>query len=194
VAVGLNYRDHAIETGYPIPGEPLLFMKPSTCVISNKDRVILPDVSERVDYEAELAIVIGKKAKNLHPEEVTAHLLGFSCFNDVTARDLQTSDGQWTRAKSFDTFGPYGPWIDLGIAPTDLPVQMFLNGQLAQDSRTSEFIFPVPELVSYISGIMTLLPGDVIITGTPAGIGPVKHGDQMEVRIGGIGSLLNTVG
>lgn len=194
VAVGLNYRDHATETGYPIPAEPLLFMKPSTCVIPNGDEVILPADSERVDYEAELAIVIGKKAKDIRPEEVDEYLLGFSCFNDVTARDLQTSDGQWTRSKSFDTFGPYGPWVALGLAPSDLIVQMFLNGKLVQDSSTKHFIFPVSELVSYISRIMTLLPGDVIITGTPAGIGPIAPGDRMEVRIGDIGSLFNTVG
>lgn len=193
VAVGLNYRDHAIETGYPIPDEPLLFMKPSTCIIAHGDEVVLPDDSGRVDYEAELAIVIGKRAKDLLPEEVENYLLGFSCFNDVTARDLQSSDGQWTRSKSFDTFGPYGPWIALDLDPSDLSVQLFLNGKLVQDSSTRHFIFPVAELVSYISRIMTLLPGDVIITGTPAGIGPITSGDTMEVRIGNIGSLSNGV-
>ena len=193
VAVGLNYRDHAIETGYPIPNEPLLFMKPSTCVIAPGEEVVLPSVSERVDYEAELAIVIGRRSKDLRPEEVEDHLLGFSCFNDVTARDLQTSDGQWTRSKSFDTFGPYGPWVALDVDPSALPVRLVLNGKTVQESNTREFIFPVPELVSYISRMMTLLPGDVIITGTPAGIGPVAPGDTMEVRIDGIGSLINRV-
>ncbi len=193
VAVGLNYRDHAVETGYPTPSEPLLFMKPSTCLIPHGGDVVLPPVSKRVDYEAELAVVIGRKSRDLPPEEVGEHLLGFSCFNDVTARDLQSSDGQWTRAKSFDTFGPYGPWIALDTDPTNLRVQHLLNGKTVQDSNTREFIFPVPELVSYISRMMTLLPGDVIITGTPAGIGPVHSGDRMEVRIEGIGSLINGV-
>lgn len=193
VAVGLNYRDHALETGYPIPEEPLLFIKPSTCVIANGNSVILPEASKRVDYEAELAIVIGRISKDLSPEEVGEHVLGYSCFNDVTARDLQTSDGQWTRSKSFDTFGPYGPWVALDVDPSELPVKLLLNGKTVQNSNTREFIFPVPKLVSYISHMMTLLPGDVIITGTPAGIGPVSPGDTMEVAIEGIGSLINRI-
>ncbi|MBO8154051.1 fumarylacetoacetate hydrolase family protein [Thermovirga sp.] len=193
VAVGLNYTDHAEETGYPIPKEPLLFLKPSTCVVAHKDKVLLPEASKRVDYEAELAIVIAKKAKDISPKDAEEYILGYSCFNDVTARDLQSSDVQWTRSKSFDTFGPYGPWIEMEIDPSNLKVQMIKNGQVVQESNTRHFIFPVPELVSYISKVMTLLPGDVIITGTPSGIGPVQPNDTMEVHIEKIGSLVNFV-
>jgi len=193
VAVGLNYRDHAEETGYPIPKEPLLFLKPSTCVIGHKQTVVLPEMSKRIDYEAELAIVISKTTKAIEPKEAMDHILGYSCFNDVTARDLQSSDGQWTRSKSFDTFGPYGPWVEMEIDPSNLDIQMIKNGNVVQSSNTRHFIFSVPELVSYISQVMTLLPGDVIITGTPSGIGPVERGDVMEVYVEEIGRLINFV-
>lgn len=194
VAVGVNYRDHAEEMGHALPAEPLLFIKPSTSIIANGEAVAYPAVmTERVDYEAELAVVIGKKCRNIAPNEVTEYILGYTCANDVTARDLQSKDGQWTRSKSFDTFCPLGPWIVSGIDPSDLEIKMIHNGKMVQHSRTSNFIFPVDMLVSHISQVMTLLPGDVIITGTPSGIGPVKRGDVMQVEIEKIGILENRV-
>lgn len=194
VAVGLNYRDHAIEVGLPIPEEPLLFMKPSTSVIAHGDAVIYPrGMTERVDYEAELAIVIGRECRGIEPSEAKEYILGYTCANDVTARDLQTKDGQWTRSKSFDTFCPLGPWVVSGIDPSDLEIKMIHNGNVVQHSRTGNFIFPVDVLVSHISRVMTLLPGDVVITGTPSGIGPVKKGDILQVEIEGIGTLENRV-
>jgi 2-keto-4-pentenoate hydratase/2-oxohepta-3-ene-1,7-dioic acid hydratase in catechol pathway len=195
VAVGLNYRDHAIEVGLPIPEEPLLFIKPSTSVIAHGDEVVYPRfMTKRVDYEAELAVVIGRKCRGIEPGEAKEYILGYTCANDVTARDLQSKDGQWTRSKSFDTFCPLGPWIAAGIDPSDLEIKMIHNGKVVQHSRTSNFIFPVDVLVSHISRVMTLLPGDVIITGTPSGIGPVKKGDSMQVEIESIGVLENRVG
>ncbi len=194
VAVGLNYRDHASEVGLPIPEEPLLFMKPSTSVIAHGDSVLYPRcMTERVDYEAELAVVIGRECRGIEPGEANEYILGYTCANDVTARDLQSKDGQWTRSKSFDTFCPLGPWVVSGIDPSDLEIKMIHNGKVVQHSRTGNFIFPVDVLVSHISGVMTLLPGDVIITGTPSGIGPVKKGDVMQVEIEGIGILENRV-
>ena len=194
VAVGLNYRDHAREVGLPIPEEPLIFLKPSTSVIALGEAVIYPPVmTKRVDYEAELAIVIGKKCRSVSPEDAPEYILGYTCANDVTARDLQTKDGQWTRAKSFDTFCPLGPVVVSGIDPSDLEIEMIVNGKVVQHSRTSNFIFPVNVLVSHISHVMTLEPGDVIITGTPAGIGPVERGDIMQVKIENIGLLENPV-
>ena len=193
-AVGLNYRDHAIEVGLPIPEEPLLFLKPSTTVIAHGDPVVYPaHMTERVDYEAELAVIIGRKCSRVEPGEAEDCILGYTCANDVTARDLQSKDGQWTRSKSFDTFCPLGPWIVSGIDPSNLEISLLLNGKEVQRSNTVNFIFPVEVLVSHISKVMTLLPGDVIITGTPAGIGPVKKGDVMQVKIEGIGVLENRV-
>ncbi len=193
VAVGLNYRDHAREMGIPIPDEPVIFLKPATTVIGPGEPIIYPGSSSRVDYEAELGVVIKDRTKGIRPGEAPDHILGYTCANDVTARDLQKKDGQWTRAKSFDTFCPIGPWIETDLDPRDLLIQAYLNGELRQDSRTSQLIFKMNELVSFISGIMTLEPGDLIITGTPAGIGPMKPGDEIEVRIEGIGSLKNRV-
>ncbi|AFM25737.1 fumarylacetoacetate hydrolase family protein [Desulfomonile tiedjei] len=193
VAVGLNYRDHAEELHLTLPEEPLLFMKPSTSVIGPGDSVSLPPQSQRVDYEAELGIVIAKTARRVGLDEARDYILGYTCLNDVTARDLQTKDGQWTRAKGFDTFCPIGPWIDTEIDPTDLGIELYLNGERKQRSRTSNLIFSPAELVAFISGVMTLQPGDVIATGTPSGIGPMKHGDNVEVRIEGIGSLVNPI-
>ncbi len=193
-SVGLNYRDHAREVGLPIPEEPLLFLKPPTTVVGQGDPVVYPaHMSGRVDYEAELAIVIGKKCSFAEPDKALDYVLGYTCANDVTARDLQSADGQWTRAKSFDTFCPLGPWIVSGIDPSNLEISLLLNGKEVQRSNTVNFIFPVEVLVSHISKVMTLLPGDVIITGTPAGIGPVKKGDVMQVKIEGIGVLENRV-
>ncbi len=193
VAVGLNYRDHAQELGQALPEEPLLFLKPSTTVIGPGDPIRIPPQSSRVDYEAELAIVIGKTAKGVTAAQAKDHILGFTCLNDVTARDLQVKDGQWTRAKSFDTFCPLGPWVETDLNPADLRVELFVNGELKQQSRTSNLIFDPWQLVEFISDIMTLWPGDVIATGTPSGIGPLNPGDLVEVCIEGIGRLVNPV-
>jgi 2-keto-4-pentenoate hydratase/2-oxohepta-3-ene-1,7-dioic acid hydratase in catechol pathway len=191
VAIGLNYRDHAEELGLALPAEPLMFLKPSTSVIGPHDRIVFPKQSARVDFEAELAIVIGKTAKNVTRGDAEEYILGYTCLNDVTARDVQSKDGQWTRAKGFDTFCPMGPWIETEVDPSDLLIELFLNSERKQRSRTSNLIFSVPELLQFVSSVMTLLPGDVIATGTTSGIGPMQHGDTVEVRIEGIGSLVN---
>ena len=193
VAVGLNYRDHAREMGLTVPDTPIIFLKPPTTVIGPGDIIRFPGMSSQVDYEAELGIVIKDRIKDIRPEEVRRHILGYTCANDVTARDLQKKDGQWTRAKSFDTFCPVGPWIETDLEPDDLLVEAFLNGARRQSSRTSQFIFTADHLVSFISQVMTLYAGDLVITGTPAGIGPMNPGDEIEVRIEGIGSLKNMV-
>jgi len=193
IALGLNYRDHARELGMKLPEEPLLFLKPPSAVIGPEEKIILPPQSQRVDYEAELAVVIGRRAKDVSPEKALDYVLGYTCFNDVTARDLQQKDGQWTRAKGFDTFAPFGPWIETDLDPSDLRVEAYLNGKCRQSSSTRELVFPVPEIVSYVSRVMTLLPGDVIATGTPPGIGPLKPGDVIEIRVEGIGTLRNYV-
>lgn len=194
VAVGLNYRDHAAERGNPLPEEPLLFIKPSTAVIGPHDMIVYPAMSKRVDYEGELACVIGRKAARLsESDRAEDYILGYTCFNDVTARDLQDKDKQFTRAKSFDTFAAIGPCIAAGLDPSNLDIKTFLNGKLCQSSNTRNLIFPVPFLVRFISNIMTLLPGDVITTGTPAGIGPMHPGDTIDVQIEGIGTLSNRV-
>jgi len=194
VAVGLNYRDHALEQGKSLPEEPLIFLKPSTAVIGPQDIIIYPKMSKRVDYEGELAVVIKKRAYLLNEKEnVEDYILGYTCFNDVTARDLQNKDGQFTRAKSFDTFAALGPCIVTGLDPSSLSIKTFLNGKLRQSSNTKNLIFPVSFLVRFISQIMTLNPGDIISTGTPAGIGPMQPGDRVDVQIEGIGTLSNTV-
>ena len=194
VAVGLNYRDHAEELKKKIPGEPLLFMKPSTSIIGHEDKIIYPShMSSRVDYEGELAVVIGKEAKWVNESEAFQYIFGYTCINDVTARDLQVKDIQYTRAKGFDTFAPIGPVIETEIDPSDLEISTFLNGELKQHSRTSEIIFKVPRLLSFISRVMTLLPGDIIATGTPSGIGPMKISDKIEIKVEGIGNLKNYV-
>ena len=194
VAVGLNYTDHAAELSMDIPEEPIIFLKPAESVIGPGDAIIYPSTSQQVDYEAELGIVIKKTAKNISEDNAGGYILGYTCANDVTARDLQRKDGQWTRAKSFDTFAPIGPWIDTDFDPSDVIVEARLNGQVKQSSSTSHMIFSVPKLVSFISGIMTLNPGDVIMTGTPPGVGPMKPGDTIEIMINGLGALANTVG
>lgn len=193
VAVGLNYRDHAEELGMALPEAPLIFLKPPSAVIGPEDNIVLPQGVGRVDYEAELAVVIGKTARKVPPEKAGEYILGYTCFNDVTARDLQKKDGQWTRAKSFDTFAPIGPWIETDLDPSDLRVRAYVNGELRQDSSTANLIFPVPELVSFISHVMTLYPGDVIATGTPPGVGPLAPGDVVEVEVEGVGRLVNFV-
>ena len=193
VLVGLNYRDHAKELKMPLPEEPILFLKPPTAVIGPEDSIIYPEQSKRVDYEAELAVVIKDKCKDIEPDEVMEHVEGFTCLNDVTARDLQSMDVQWTRAKSFDTFCPVGPKIVRDIEPNNLKIQSYLNGELRQDSNTSNFIFNTEELVSFVSKVMTLLPGDIVATGTPSGIGAMQKGDTSEIEIEGIGMLRNYV-
>ncbi len=193
VAVGLNYRDHAEELHLKLPEEPLLFLKPSSSVIGPGNAIVYPPQSTRVDFEAELAVVIGKTARRVPRRSAREFILGYTCLNDVTARDLQNKDGQWTRSKSFDTFCPVGPWIETDLDPLDLGIELYLNGERKQNSRTSNLIFDVFELVEFISGVMTLFPGDLIATGTTSGIGPMQAGDEVEVRIEGIGSLVNRV-
>ena len=193
VALGLNYRDHAEEVKLALPQEPLLFIKPSTSVIGPGDAIIYPKMSKRMDYEAELAVVIGKAAKKVSEERAADYILGYTCLNDVTARDLQPQNGQWTTAKGFDTFATIGPWIVTDIDPNHLDVSSYLNGERRQHSNTKNLIFGPRQLVSFISRVMTLLPGDVIATGTPSGIGPMAIGDQIDVVIEGIGTLSNHV-
>ncbi|MBI2915947.1 MAG: fumarylacetoacetate hydrolase family protein, partial [Elusimicrobia bacterium] len=172
VAVGVNYRSHAQEMNHPIPEEPLLFLKPPSSVIGPEETILYPKMSQRVDYEAELAVILKKRAKNIPIEEAKDCILGYSCFNDVTARDLQKKDVQWSRSKGFDTFSALGPWIVSDLDPSDLSVESYLNGELKQNGRTSDMIFSVPALISFISRVMTLEPGDVVTTGTPPGVGP----------------------
>lgn len=193
VAVGLNYRDHAEEMKQGIPDEPVLFMKPPTAALPHLGKIIYPKQCSRLDYEAELAVVIKRYAKGVPRERALRYVLGYTCFNDVTARDLQRKDGQWTRAKSFDTFAPFGPWIETELDLSSAPVRAYLNGELRQNSTTKNLIFDVPFLVSFISQIMPLLPGDLIATGTPSGVGPMQPGDLIEIEVGGIGRLRNTV-
>lgn len=194
VAVGTNYRAHGREMGRRLPDEPLLFLKPPSAVIGPDEAIIYPRSSCRVDYEGELAVVIKKKVKDLEEaDDVSPYILGFTCLNDVTARDLQQKDVQFTRAKSFDTFAPVGPCIATGLDPSRLRVKTFLNGKLKQSASTANMVFPVPRLIRFISRVMTLLPGDIITTGTPAGIGPLAPGDRVDVQIDGIGTLSNTV-
>ena len=194
VCLGLNYRSHAEETNNPIPTVPLIFLKPPSAVINPDDRIVLPRGSGRVDYEGELGIVIGRKAKDVPEDKAKEYIIGYTCFDDVSERDIQKSDGQWTRAKGFDTFAPIGPCIQTEIAnPDDLNLETYLNGELRQSARTNDLVFGVSKLVSFISGVMTLLPGDVIATGTPSGIGPMNPGDTVEVKIENIGTLRNSV-
>ncbi len=193
IALGLNYRDHAREFNLEVPSEPLIFMKPPSAVVAQGEKIIIPAMSRRVDYEAELAVIIGRACRNVAREEASQYILGYTCLNDVTARDLQNKDGQWTRGKGFDTFCPIGPCLVTDIDPGDLGIQSFLNGELRQSSRTSQLIFSVPELVEFISQVMTLYPGDIISTGTPSGVGPMKAGDTIEIRVEEVGRLINTV-
>jgi 2-keto-4-pentenoate hydratase/2-oxohepta-3-ene-1,7-dioic acid hydratase in catechol pathway len=193
VLVGLNYRDHAEELGMEISDEPIIFLKPPSSVIGPDEDIIYPPGIGRIDYEAELAVVIKKKCKHIRQQEADDFILGYTCLNDITARDIQKKDGQWTRAKSFDTFCPIGPWIETHIDPENLRIRCYLNGDIRQDSATSNFIFPVSYLISFISRVMTLLPGDVISIGTPPGVGEMVPGDRVEVDIEGIGVLRNRV-
>lgn len=193
VAVGLNYGDHAREMGLEIPDFPALFLKPSSSAAAHNGVIIYPPMSKQVDYEAELAIMIGRTASYISEDEAPGYIFGFTCLNDVTARDLQAQDSQWTRAKGFDTFAPIGPVIETELDPDSAEIRLRLNGEVKQRSSTSNFIFKTNRLVSLISQIMTLYPGDIITTGTPSGIGPMKRGDVVQVEIEGIGTLQNTV-
>jgi len=193
VCAGLNYHAHAAELEMELPKTPILFLKPSTSLNGPQGEIDVPEGVKTIDYEAELAVVIGRRTHKVLPDEVPTHILGYTCANDVTVREYQRIDGQWTRAKGFDGFCPVGPWIDTDIDPSDLAIESFVNGELRQSARTSDMIFSVPELVSFISQTMTLLPGDLVLTGTPSGVGPMSRGDIVEVRIEGIGSLINSV-
>jgi 2-keto-4-pentenoate hydratase/2-oxohepta-3-ene-1,7-dioic acid hydratase in catechol pathway len=193
IAIGLNYHDHAKEMKMPIPDTPVMFMKPPSSVINNGDNIIYPPQTKNLHYEGELAVVIKDKIRNISKEEAAKHIKGYTCCNDVTARDLQNLDGQWTRAKSFDTFCPLGPKIAKNIDPLNLKISTRVNGVTKQDSSTKNMIFNVYEIVSFVSSVMTLLPDDIITTGTPAGIGPMEAGDIVEVEIEGIGVLKNKI-
>jgi len=194
LCLGLNYRDHAEEMGTPLPAEPVLFLKPATALAGPGQPIVYPRMAGRVDYEAELALVIGRRCRSVPPEKVERVLFGYTCFNDVTARDLQSKDGQWSRAKGFDTFGVLGPWIETDPGnPDDLAVACRLNGEQRQASRTNQLVFDCRYVVAWASRIMTLEAGDVIATGTPAGVGPMEPGDTVEVEVEGIGVLANPV-
>lgn len=193
IAVGLNYRSHAAELGMPEPDEPLLFLKPPSAVIGAGEAIILPQQSVRVDFEAELALVVGRRVHGAGMEEAAAAIAGYTCANDVTARDLQKLDGQWTRAKSFDTFCPLGPGLVRKTPPPGALVELVLNGEVRQQAPLDDMVFSPVELVAFISGVMTLDPGDVILTGTPPGVGSLKPGDEVTVRVEGVGELKNSV-
>ena len=193
VALGLNYRSHAEELKMKLPEDPLLFLKPSTAVIGPNEDIIYPAMSHRVDYEAELGVVIGRETKGVSEEKAEEYIFGYTCFNDVTARDLQGKDKQFTRSKGFDSFAPMGPWIETQLNPADLKVESYLNGKRRQSGTTADLVFSVFQLVSFISNVMTLLPGDVVATGTPAGIGSMQVGDTIEIVVEGIGTLKNKV-
>ena len=193
VCVGLNYKDHAAELNMELPEEPIIFMKPPTSVSGHLDDIIYPTSSSQVDFEGELGIVLSKEARNVKAEDAADYIGGYTAVNDVTARDLQRKDGQWTRAKSFDTFCPIGPCIETDLNPMNQNISLKLNGEFKQKSNTKNMIFNVYELVEFISNIMTLKPGDVIATGTPPGVGPMNVGDTVEVEVDGIGVLKNFV-
>lgn len=193
IGVGRNYADHAAELGNEVPAEPMLFLMPNTAVVGPTDAVVYPTISKEVHHEAELCVVIGRVCKDVPLARVPEVIFGYTCGNDVTARDLQRSDGQWARAKGFDSACPLGPWIETELDPADLAVQCTVNGNLRQDGRTSDMVHDVAAIVSYASAAFTLLPGDVIMTGTPAGVGPIEVGDEVAVTVEGIGTLRNRV-
>jgi 2-keto-4-pentenoate hydratase/2-oxohepta-3-ene-1,7-dioic acid hydratase in catechol pathway len=193
IGIGKNYAAHAAEMGGDVPSEPLMFIKPNTSVAGPSDPVFYPRQSSEVHYEGELAVVIGRICRDVPPDRVGDVVYGYTVGNDVTARDLQRGDVQFTRAKGFDSFCPLGPWIETELDTSDLRVTTHLNGDLMQDGSTKDMVFDVPALVAYVSSVMTLLPGDVILTGTPEGVGPMNVGDEVEVTVSGIGSLTNKV-
>ena len=191
---GRNYKAHAEEGGADLPSAPLLFIKANSCVIASGEPIVIPSAApDRVDYEAELAVVIGRPARNVRRQDALAYVFGYTCANDVSARDVQNKDGQWSRAKSFDTFGPLGPWIETSLDPNDVRVETRLNGDIRQAGQTSDMVFGVATLIEYITTFMTLLPGDVLLTGTPEGVGKLEADDVVEVEVDGVGTLRNTV-
>jgi 2-keto-4-pentenoate hydratase/2-oxohepta-3-ene-1,7-dioic acid hydratase in catechol pathway len=193
VGVGLNYREHVDEMKLQTPDEPIIFLKPPSATLPHRGRITYPKLCGRLDYEAELGIVIKQTARAVPIEKAHRYILGYVCFNDVTARDLQRKDGQWTRAKSFDTFAPFGPWIETDLDLSDAPIRAILNGVIRQESNINNLIFEVPYLIHFISTVMTLYPGDVITTGTPSGVSPMRPGDTIEIEVEGIGRLSNSV-
>jgi len=193
VCIGKNYADHAAEMGGVVPDEPIIFLKPNTSVIGPNDTIVWPEMSQRIDHESELAIVIGRLCKDVPIERVNDVIFGYTIANDVTARDLQQKDGQWTRAKSFDTFCPLGPWIDTDFIPGTQKITATVAGEVKQSAQLSDMIFKVPEIINFVSRVMTLLPGDIILTGTPAGIGPMVAGADATMAIKGLGELTNKV-
>ncbi len=193
ILTGLNYKDHAKELNMDIPENPIIFLKPATSLIGHQNDIIYPNKIRRLDYEAELALIIKKRGRNIPEKKVSEYILGYTCLNDVTARNIQKKEIQWTRAKSYNTFCPLGPWIETEIDTSNLKIQSYLNGKLKQNSSTSNFIFSIQTLVSFISNIMTLLPGDIISTGTPAGVGKMECNDIIEIKIENIGKLTNQV-
>jgi 2-keto-4-pentenoate hydratase/2-oxohepta-3-ene-1,7-dioic acid hydratase in catechol pathway len=193
IAVGLNYADHAREQNKPVPKEPLFWLKSPASLIADGAKIEIPFPQHRTDYEAELAIVIGRRVRNVTPTGAARYIFGYTAAQDISDRTIQNSESQWARAKSFDTFTPLGPYIETKIDPADLTIQLFQNGQLRQNSNTSQLIFNCSTLVSFVSTNMTLLPGDVIVTGTPSGVGPITSGDRLEVRIQGLAPLVNAV-
>jgi 2-keto-4-pentenoate hydratase/2-oxohepta-3-ene-1,7-dioic acid hydratase in catechol pathway len=193
VAIGRNYAEHASEMGGDVPAQPLFFLKPSTAVVGMGDPIAYPDSSERVDFEGELAVVISRLCRDVPESRAAEVVLGYTCANDVTARDQQKADGQWSRAKGYDSFCPLGPWVETDLDIDDLRITTTLNGEVKQDGRTSQIVHKLPALISYVTACMTLLPGDVILTGTPAGVGPMQIGDEVTVEIEGIGRLTNQV-
>jgi len=193
ICVGRNYVEHARELGNEVPKVPLIFFKPPSSIINPDDTIILPPQSEQVEHEGELVIVIGKRGRHITTENAKKHILGYTVGNDVTARDLQQTDGQWTRAKGFDTFCPFGPWIDTEFDPADAVVTVRVNGQMRQMASTRDMVFNVGVLVAYVSSVMTLEPGDLIFTGTPSGVGILKDGDEVAVEIEGLGEIKNKV-
>jgi 2-keto-4-pentenoate hydratase/2-oxohepta-3-ene-1,7-dioic acid hydratase in catechol pathway len=194
VCVGRNYREHAAELGNEIPAEPLIFLKPPSAILAPEEAIVLPAISKRVDYEGEIAAIIGRTCSKLgRTENPLSYVAGFTCLNDVTARDLQKSDGQWTRGKGFDTFCPFGPVLETELALAEATIETYVNGKKKQSSRAAEMIFSVDVIIGWISHVMTLVPGDVIATGTPSGIAPLAPGDVVEVVVGGVGTLRNPV-
>lgn len=193
IGIGKNYLAHAAELASDVPDEPLMFLKPPSAVIGPDDTIVCPSLSERVDHEGELAVVIGRQARNVTADEALGYVMGYTCGNDVTARDLQQRESQWVRGKGFDTFCALGPWIETNLDPYAVTVITRVNGEVRQEGNTSDMVFDVPTLVATASRVMTLLPGDVIMTGTPAGIGPLRPGDVVEVDVEGIGVLRNYV-
>jgi 2-keto-4-pentenoate hydratase/2-oxohepta-3-ene-1,7-dioic acid hydratase in catechol pathway len=193
IAVGLNYADHARESGKPVPKEPLFWLKATSSLLPDGGKIEVPFPAHRTDYEAELAIVVGRRVRNVTPAAAARYIFGYTASQDISDRTIQNSESQWARCKSFDTFTPLGPYVETKIDPHDLTIQLFQNGQLRQNSNTSQLIFNAFDIVSFVSTNMTLLPGDVILTGTPSGVGPIESGDRLEVRIQGLTPLVNTV-